>query len=215
MLALSDLRQPSLRLPGISCLWLSPAVVYLLTLLLAVSLRPHRVGENHSWLWDYCFSWVWCCLEGSGLPEHNGCYHMGMTQNQDPGGYSLSSLPKPPSPVSPQGSLVHCISSLSGSYCLWLSPLTVNLVNWYSGVRLNHHRTWAVSLLGVGLLLPLRLLLLWGEWSAWAWWLLPSGGWLSTRITAATLSSLSPKLPSPVSLQASPTNSATLPLPEP
>ena len=34
-----------------------------------------------------------------------------------------------------------------------------------------------------------------GEWSAWTTWLLQCGGWLSTRIPAATLSVLSPKPP--------------------
>ena len=58
-----------------------------------------------------------------------------------------------------------------------------------------------------GLFFPLRLLPLEGEWSAWAGLLLWYGGWLSTRISAATLSAAFPNLPSPVSPQASPAHS--------
>ena len=79
-------------------------------------------------------------------------------------------------------------------YCLWLSSSAVNLVTLYSAVRLKHHRARAESLLGSGLLFPCRLLLLRGEWSAWAAWLLQCGGWLSTGILAAALSVLSPSL---------------------
>ena len=92
-------------------------------------------------------------------------------------------------------------------YCLWLSPSVVNLVTLYSAVRLKHHRVRAVSLLGVGLLFPLRHRH--SEWwSAWAWWLLPNGGWHSIGFPASTLSVLSPKIPSPVSPQASLAHSA-------
>ena len=89
--------------------------------------------------------------------------------------------------------------SLPGMYCRWLSPSVVNLVTLHSAVRHKHQRAGAESLLGAGLLFPLRLLRLGGEWSAWARWLPPFGGWLSTGIPAATLSALSPKLPSRLS----------------
>ena len=45
MLTPSDLRQPAPRLPGIYCLWLSPSVVYLVTLHSAVRLNPIGQGK--------------------------------------------------------------------------------------------------------------------------------------------------------------------------
>ena len=73
----SDLTQPTPRLPGICCLWLSPSVVNLVTLHSEVWFMPHRVGQNACWCWDTYFpSFCWC-LEGSGLPGQDGCCSMG------------------------------------------------------------------------------------------------------------------------------------------
>ena len=52
---------------------------------------------------------------------------------------------------------------LLGIYCLWLSPSVVNVVTLHPAVRLKHHRARAESVFGVGLLFPLRLLLLGDE----------------------------------------------------
>ena len=65
--------------------------------------------------------------------------------------------PKHVSPMSPQASLVDSPPTpFPGIYCLWLTPIVVNLVTVYSAVRLKHHRARAESLLGSGLLFPLR-----------------------------------------------------------
>ena len=45
--------------------------------------------------------------------------------------------PKPPSPVSPQVSLVHSAFPLPGIYFLWLTPSIVNLVSLHSAFRLK------------------------------------------------------------------------------
>ena len=66
---------------------------------------------------------------------------------------------------------------------------------------------------GVGAIVSPQAAATWGEWSAWAGWLLPCGAWLSTRIPEATLSVLSPRLLSPVSSQVSLIHFAPQPLP--
>ena len=101
----------------------------------------------------------------------------GLAQHWDAGATLSVLSPKPPSPVSPQVFLVHsALPLLPGIYCLWLSPSVVNLVNQYSAVRLKHHRVRADTLLGSGLLFPLRLFPLRREWSDLPRWLLLFGG---------------------------------------
>ena len=137
MLTLSDLRQPTLKLPGIYCLWLSPSVVNLVTLHSAMRLKPHRAGQNPSWCWGCCFPSSCCCLEGSGLPEQDECCHMGDDSALRPGSYSLSSHPKASVPsISSRVSSPFC-TPLPGIYCLWLSPSVVNLVTLHSAVSLS------------------------------------------------------------------------------
>ena len=94
-------------------------------------------------------------------------------------------------------------SRLPGIYCLWLTPSVVNVVTLHSAVRLKYHRARAESLLGSGLLFSLRLLVLIGEWSSWARWLLLYRRWLSTGILVSTLLVLSPKPLNPGSSQVS------------
>ena len=94
MLNLSELRQPALRLPGIYCLWLSPSVVNVVTLHSAVGLSP--IG------WDRIPTGVGAIVSPQAAAARRGVVCLskmvaalwGMTQQQDPGGYSLSSLPK-------------------------------------------------------------------------------------------------------------------------
>ena len=77
ILTLFDFRQLALRLPGFYCLWLSPSVVNLVILHLAVRLKPQRAGKTPSWCLGCCFSSGCCYSEGSGLPEQDGCCSMG------------------------------------------------------------------------------------------------------------------------------------------
>ena len=187
-------------LPVICCPWLSLSVINLVTLHSAVRFKHHRTGPNPSRGGGYCF--LSGCYAQRGVlclcrmvTAYGGWLSIGIQVA------TLSVLsPRHPSPVSPQVSLLHCAPTpLPGIYCLCLFPSVVNLVTLHSAVRLKHHRARADTLLRSGLLFPLRLLPLRGEWSAWAQWLLLSGGWLSTRIPASTLSVLYPKLQALVS----------------
>ena len=109
----SDLRQPAPKLPGIYCLWLSTSVVKLVTLYSAVRLKPHRVGQNPSWDCWCCFSSGYCCSEGSGLPEQDGCCYM-----EDD--YSFSYLPKTSIPNPSSGVSGPLYSSFAGAPGKWL-----------------------------------------------------------------------------------------------
>ena len=93
MLTPTDLIQPVL-IPVMSCHWLSPSTVNMVTLHSAVRFKHCRAGQNPSRGRGYCFPSGYCPLEGSSLPEHKGCCHLGVTQHQDPCCYSPSSLPK-------------------------------------------------------------------------------------------------------------------------
>ena len=60
---------------------------YLLPLLiwyLAVRFKHCRVGPNLSWVGGYPFPSSCCCLEGSGLPEQDGCCVWRLDQHWDP-----------------------------------------------------------------------------------------------------------------------------------
>ena len=131
-----------------------------------------------------------------------------MTQHWDPSGYSLSFLPKAStSPVSPQASLVHTAPPLPGIFCLWLTPLVVNLVTLHSAVKLKHHRARAESLLGLRLLFSLRLLLLRGvdclsTMVAALWGMTQHqgfGGYSLSSLPKASILSLSSGVSSPLS----------------
>ena len=87
-----------------------------------------RVGLNPSWGGSHCLPSGSCCLEGSGLPEQDGCCIWMLAQHWFlVAAFSVLS-PKPPSLVSPQVSLVHSAPPLPVIYCLWLSPSVVYLV---------------------------------------------------------------------------------------
>ena len=115
MLTPTDLIQPVL-IPVMSCHWLSPSTVNMVTLHSAVRFKHCRAGQNPSRGRGYCFPSGYCPLEGSSLPEHKGCCHLGVTQHQDPCCYSPSSLPK---------ASILCLSSgISSPLCphLYQSP---------------------------------------------------------------------------------------------
>ena len=150
-------------LPVICCHWLSPAIVNLVTVPSAVRLKHLRAGPKPSWIGDYCFPSGCYCWEGSGLSEQDDCCIWGLAQHGIPvATFSLLS-PKPQPGVSLQVSLVHSAPPWPVIYFLWLPPSLVRLV---SSLRLKHQRDRAENLLGLGLLFPLRLLPLSGEWSA-------------------------------------------------
>ena len=151
-------------LPVICCHWLSPAIVNLLTVPSAVKLKHLRVRPNPFWFGDYCFPSGCYCWEGSGLSEQDDCCIWGLAQQRDPCGYFLTSLPKASAPS--------LSSSLSSPLCPTLASDLLSLATsfrgfiWSQSLRLKHQRDRAENLLGLGLLFPLRLLLLRREWSA-------------------------------------------------
>ena len=55
-------------------------------------------------------------------------------------------FPKPPSPDSPQESLVHSAPHFASDLCLWLSHSVINLVTLNSAVRLQHQNQGRVCL---------------------------------------------------------------------
>ena len=71
--------------------------------------------QRPSWGWGYNFPSGYCHSEGSGLPEHDGCCHLGMSQLQDPSGvYCPCFLPKVSIP-----SLSPPLPEPRGSGCKW------------------------------------------------------------------------------------------------
>ena len=104
MLTPSDLRQSALRLSEMCCLWSSPSIVNLVTLHSAVRLKPNNAGQNSCSGWAHCFPSGCCVLEGSGLPEQDGCCSMG--DDSAPGSQRLLSQFSPPS-LHPQSLLKH------------------------------------------------------------------------------------------------------------
>ena len=98
------------RLPGIYCLRLTPSIVFVVTLHSEVRLKHHRVGQN-PYLCGAIVSpqtAVAGWMGKSGVPEQDGCCHMG--DDSAPGFQCLLSVLSQEllSPVSPQASLVHC-----------------------------------------------------------------------------------------------------------
>ena len=93
MLTLFDIRHPALRGPGIYCLWLTPSVVNLVALHSAVRLKHHRWGrvspERGAIASPQADATQGECSAWARWPLQYG----GMTQHEDPGGCSLSSLP--------------------------------------------------------------------------------------------------------------------------
>ena len=108
MLTPSDLRLPALRLSGIYCLWLSPSVVNLVTLHSAVRLKHRRAGAE-SFLGSGAIVSRQAAASCRGVVclSRISAAVWGLTQHQDPSGYSLSSLPKASvsSPLCPSLSL--------------------------------------------------------------------------------------------------------------
>ena len=106
----------------------SPSIVNLVTLHSKVRFKHRRVGPNPSWGGGYCFPsvcYAWkavVCLSRM-VAAYGGWLGTRILVA------TLSGLsPRPPSPVSPQVSLVHSVPHVPGIYYLWLSPLVFNLV---------------------------------------------------------------------------------------
>ena len=101
MLTPYDFWQPALRLPKICCLFFSPSVVIPVTLHLVIRFKPHRVGQNHSWVRAIVQA---ACSEESGLPRQDGCCHIG--NDSAPGSWWLVSQLFPKN-LHPQSLLMH------------------------------------------------------------------------------------------------------------
>ena len=99
-----------LQLPGISYLWLSPLIVNLATLHSSVSLKPHKVGQNHSWVGGIVSPPAAAVQRGVLCLSRMAAAIWVMTQYRGPATLSVLS-PKLPSPVSPQAS--PCQSALA------------------------------------------------------------------------------------------------------
>ena len=98
--------------------------------------------------------------------------------------------PRPLSPISPQISLVHSVPPFPGIYCPWFSSLVVNLVTLHSASGLNTTETGLIPS-GVRAIVSPQGKATQRGVVCLSTMLLPSGGGLSFRILASTLSILS------------------------
>ena len=105
-----DLRQPASRFPGIYSVWLSPSVVNLVTCTLQSGLNPIGWGRIPPVVGVIVLSQAAAAWRGVVCQNRMVPAIWGMTQHQDPSGYSLSSLPK--------ASIPSLSSSVSSPLCL-------------------------------------------------------------------------------------------------